>query len=530
MMAGGGADAIISAMVAAVRKPLRELPAIAIKFQYLIYPYANFHVGPLGKAGYFKIGPFDLWRDEEANWLKFLGVFRPASHLAMYVDRDGNSLDTIWIATLDKGASASVERWQHLTAVLFYLAWARIPYSSPDRPSAEDLYYEVFSSPEGSDPDAASHTRWSKYASNFWSALKIHPDPNVSLNGTHITLPIQIPVSPIFDFDRESSDLFLASEAQLQKPDSGLLTALWFLYQSTFRSPSRSSFTEDIQNICTALEALVKTTKKGDTGNQVCEALVRIFTPQAADAADAWAKRSPSPERTEVLQELEAWVRKLYEIRNAYTHGRTTFDFFFHGRSIWQDAFDIFRTAANRVILGRPEPRCLDGSRLEKRLMSVRYFDAAVSVLADKQRWMAGGKYLTITPELDEVIRMGETFDPGLVESITSLKNLRQALFNICMTAWACIENATASTIDGKDRDELLNYFRESYRECLTPKISADAFIRRIAPGMSMWVPGLAVPNTNRRIFELLKVFKNLAFVYGQATTPILNRLVDMTQ
>ena len=213
------------------------------------------------------------------------------------------------------------------------------------------------------------------------------------LNGTHITLPIQILVSPIFDFDRESSDLFLALEAQLQKPDSGLLTALWFLYQSTFRSPSRSSFTEDIQNICTALEALVKTTRRGDTGNQVCEALVRIFTPQAAGAADAWAKRSPLSERTEVLEELEAWVRKLYEIRNAYTHGRTTFDFFFHGRSIWQDAFDLVRMAANRVILGRPEPRCLDGSRLEKRLMSVRYFDAAVSVLADKQRWMPGGKY-----------------------------------------------------------------------------------------------------------------------------------------
>jgi hypothetical protein len=517
-------------MAAAVRKPLRELPAFAIRFQYLIYPYANFHVGPLGKASCFKIGPFDLWRDEEANWLKFLGAFRPTSHLAMYVDRDGNPLDTTWIATLDKGASASVERWQHLTAVLFYLAWARIPYSSPDRPSAEDLYYEVFSLPQGSDADAASHTRWSKYTNTFWSSLKIHPDPNVSLNGTHITLPISVPVNPIFDFDRESSDLFVALEAHLQKPDSGLLTALWFLYQSTFRSPSRSSFTEDIQNICTALEAFVKTTRKGDTGNQVCEALVRIFTPLAPDAADAWAKRTAPPERTEVLQELEAWVRKLYEIRNAYTHGKTTFDFFFHGRSIWQDAFDIFRMAANRVILSRPEPRCLDGSRLEKRLMSVRYFDAAVGVLADKQRWMPGGKHLAVTPNLDEVIRMGATFDCGLVESITSLKNLRLALFNICMTAWTCIENATASNIDGKDRDELLKSFRESYRECLTPKINTDAFVRRIAPKMSMWVPDLPIPTTNKRLFELLKVFKNLAFVYGQATTPILNRLVDMTQ
>ena len=77
MTFGRGAGAIISAMAAAVRRPLRELPAIAIKFQYLIYPYANFHVGPLGKAGCFKIGPFDLWRDEEAHWLKFLGSLDP---------------------------------------------------------------------------------------------------------------------------------------------------------------------------------------------------------------------------------------------------------------------------------------------------------------------------------------------------------------------------------------------------------------------------------------------------------------------
>jgi hypothetical protein len=46
MTFGRGAGAIISAMAAAVRRPLRELLAIAIKFQYLIYPYANFHVGP----------------------------------------------------------------------------------------------------------------------------------------------------------------------------------------------------------------------------------------------------------------------------------------------------------------------------------------------------------------------------------------------------------------------------------------------------------------------------------------------------
>jgi hypothetical protein len=514
------------AMVASERKPLRKLADVSVRFQYLVYPYATFHVGPLGKANCFKIGPFHIWHDEEGNWLKFLGVSRPANHLAMYVNRDGNPLEAIWLATLDRGTSASVERWQHLSAVLFYLAWSRIPYSSPDRPSAEDLYYEVFSLPQGADPDATGHTRLSKYANTFWASLKIYPDPDVSLNGTHITLPITAPVNPIFDFDRESSDLFVALESELEKQDSALLTALWFLYQSTFRSPSRSSFTEDVQNICTAFEALVNTTRKGDTANQVCEALVRIFTPLAQDAADLLAKRTAPSERVEVLLELEAWIRRLYDIRNAYTHGKTAFDFFFHGRSIWQDAFDIFRTAANRVILTRPEPKGLDGSRLEKRLMSVRYFDTAVSVLADKERWMQGGRHLG-ADDLDEIIRKGESLDPGLIESITSLKNLRQALFNICMTTWTCIENATGN-IDGKDQGDLLTYFRESYGACLTPKIDTDAFIRRIAPKISMWVPVLPVPNTSQHLFELLRVFKNLAAVYGQATNPILNRLADM--
>jgi hypothetical protein len=520
-------------MADAARKSLREFPSVPVRFQYLIYPYANFHIGALGKARSFKIGPFDVWHDDEENWQRFLTVERPAKHLGMYVDRDGNPLDTIWIATLEKGALASAERWQHLTAVLFYLAWSRIAYNSPDRPAAEDFYDEVFSLPAGADSDAASHTRWSKYANTFWSALKIHPVPDVSLHGTHITLPITAPVSsilsPIIEFDREPSDLFVALESELQRADSGLLTALWFLHQSTFRSPSRSSFTEDIQNICTAFEALVNTTRKGDTVNQVCKALVRIFTPLAPDAADAWAERPAPSERPEILRELDAWVRKLYDIRNAYTHGKTAFNFFFHGRSIWKDAFDIFRMAANRVILNRCEPRSLGASRLEKRLMSVRYFDTTVSALADRERWMPGGKHLGAgAVSLDDIIRMGESLDPGLIESITSLKNLRQALFNICMMTWTCIENATGS-IDGRDRDELLAYFRESYSASLAPRIDTDAFIRRIAPKISMWVPGLPVPNTSKHLFELLNVLKNLAAVYGQVTKPIVNRLVDMT-
>jgi len=511
----------------ATRKPLGSLPNGSPRLQYLIYPYVNFQVRPAGQARSFRIGSFDIWRDEEKNWVKFLRVPRPAAHLKMYVDRDGTPLHAIWIATAVNGLPVQPERWRHLTAVLFYLAWARIPYTSPDRAAGEDFYSEAFTVPAGADADSSGHTRWSKYANTYWSDLKIHPAPEVSMRGTAIVLPVRHAGGRWMDFEKDVRDLFVMLDAELQKSDSRLLTALWFLQQSTFRSASRSSSAEDIQNMCTAFEALLNISRKGDSAKQVASAMVSLFRNQEPCAADKLALKPPDPERPEVLTQLAKWVEKLYEIRNAYTHGKTVLDFFFKRRSVWQDAFEVFRLSANRVILGRPEAKLLDGgSRIEKRLMSVQYFDEVVGLLRDRERWMPGGKKLGTGPTaLDDAIRKGRVLDPELVESVTNLPHLRQALFNICMRMWGALEDCGQSESDFRNVEKLIQEFRVAYGACSNPRVDLDAFIRKIAPRVTLWTPTIPVKGSNALLYQLLQVFKNLLSVYGRETKPIPNSL-----
>lgn len=512
------------------RVPLRQILNPSIRLQYLIYPYADFHVGTLGQQDSFNIGPFVVWRDTEHNWRQFLNVTRPAAHLEMYVDRKGNQLQTMWIATSANRSNVASEYWQHLTAVLFYLAWARIPYSSPDRAAAEDFYYEAFNLPDGADADSRGHLRWSKYANTYWSDLKIHPAPEVSLHRTMIELPVEPgsvhPSRWSLFFDDSSSERFKALESELRKPASRLLTALWFLEESTYRSASRSTFAEDIQNVCTAFEALLSVNDKGDSARQVAAAITKLFCDQAPTAADDLASKAPDPERVEVLEQLAAWIKKLHEIRNEYTHGKPVLDFSFEGRSVWQDAFEIFRLAADRIILKRPEQRPTHGSKLEKRLMSVKYFDEVVGHLWDRKRWFPGGEGVGKGKAiLDEVIRKGQALDPQLVESITSLAHLRQALFNICTVVCRALERSQRQKCDGRDVQELLKEFEDAFDTCSQPRLDTDAYIRAVAPRLTMWVPTILIPGSNRLLYELLGVFRNLLCVYERATRPILNSL-----
>jgi len=226
----------------------------------------------------------------------------------------------------------------------------------------------------------------------------------------------------------------------------------------------------------------------------------------------------PDPERPEVLGQLRSWVYALYEIRNAYTHGKTALTLEFQGRSIWQDAFEVFRLAANRRILLRPEGRAMDGSKLEKRLMSVQYYDAVVRFLSDRDRWLRSGRKLLPNVEVDEIIRKGRVLDPGLIVSITSLPRLRQALFNICMAVWDTLEHCGRGDCDGRSVGVFLQEFEETYRSCMKPKLDTDAFIRKISPRLGQWVPTPVVANSSTPLFELLKVQQNLLFVYRQST------------
>ncbi len=473
-----------------------------------------------------------MWRDTEENWQSFLMFSRPSNHLAMYVGRDGKPISTMWIATLEQFQVIGQEHWQRLSAALFYLAWSRIPFSTPDRPAAEDFYFEAFVLPEGAENDSSGHVRWSKYGTTFWSDIKIHPVPEVSFRQVHLDLPPNQPVQPGPFYDPTPAELFKALQEELKKTESRILTALWFFMESCYRSASRSGFAEDIQNICSALEALLDVSKKGDSANQVWDRLQSLFLPQAQSRIEKAISQAPGIERQEVLERLKQWIQALYNVRNAYTHGKEVNEYLFGERSIWQDAFEIFRLAANRTILNAPERHPRDGSLLEKRLMSVLYFDEAVSFFSKKREWMNPGKQ---TDEricgLTETLRKTKVLDPELVQSILSIQALRQALFNICTAICRVLDSASlAGRSDATELVSIEDAMIQAYRESrgLDGKLNVDAYIRRVAPRFALWTPTLPFAGESILLYEVVLAFKALLCVYGNFSGPILNSLAAM--
>jgi hypothetical protein len=284
-------------------------------------------------------------------------------------------------------------------------------------------------------------------------------------------------------------------EKELEKNESSILTALWFFMEACYHSAARSSFAEDIQNICSAFEALLKTSKKGDTAKQVSKGLQKLFSKQTPSRIEKVISSKPVKERKDVIRRLDEWVKALYAVRNAYTHGKTVREYFFWERSIWQDSFEIFRLAANRTILNKPEQRLPAGSALEKRLMSVSYFDAAVSFFAKKGTWMNAGRKRGSIQTLKELVRKTRTLDPGLVESISSLGKLRQSLFNLC-TAIFNVLGRSGNTDLLRIKEAMLRAYGES-REA-SGKLDVDRYIRKVAPRFALLTPG--VPFAGRSI------------------------------
>jgi hypothetical protein len=514
---------------AARRIPLRSLPSPKVRLQYLIFPYANFSVGTLAQQNSFEFGPFILWHDTEENWQHFLKFPRPSNHLSMYVGRDGKPIPTMWIATPPHSQTIVQERWQRLSAALFYLAWARISFFTVDRPAAEDFYFEAFVLPEGAENDSSGHVRWSKYGTAFWSDIKIHPVPEVSFRQVQLDLPPSQPPPQGLFYDPTPAELFKALEQELKKPESRSLVALWFFMQACYRSASRSGFSEDIQNICTAFEALLDVNKKGDSAKQVSVRLQSLFLAKAPSRIEKAISRRPKKERQAVLKRLDEWVKALYKVRNAYTHGKEVNEYLFGERSIWQDAFEIFRLAANRTILKSPERHPTHGSALEKRLMSVLYFDEAVSFFSKKREWMnAGKKSRECARVLKETIRKTRTLDPELVESISSIPLLRQALFNTCTAICrVLVDTRLAQRSDATDLGAIRDVMRQAYSESQKPdgKLNTDTYIRKVAPRLGFWTPMLPFAGKSVLLYEVVEAFNALLSVYGNFTSPILKSL-----
>ena len=498
----------------ATSRPGRDFPSIHL--QYVILPYLNLRVDGVRRGlEVFSLGPYQVWKDTEENWQTVLGITRPAQHLGTYVGRDGESLQDMWIATASAGAAMDSERWQHLVAALYYLAWCRVPFHDWARPRADDFYFEVFGLPAGSQQDSPSHVRYSKYDATLWSALKVYPSPDVSKESAVIIVPGKKP-APNLRFEEAAIELFHALDRELIKEDSNVLTALWFFLQARFRSASRSSYAEDIQNMCTAFEALLDVWKRGDSARQVADGLSELFRKLMPSAADEFCGRAHAQEDSDVLCQLRQWVAAFYMVRNAYTHGKTVKGYLFFGRSIWQDAFEIFRLSANRVILGHPESRPFHGSQVSKLLMSGIYVDELVAAFKDKRQALAA---LENSPRfrihMKGVLDRAKGIDPERVGAVHSLPQIKKALFTLGSLVYQATKQASSINPDDHQLGDTVNRMEQAHTSASSSgRLSVGEYLILVAPVIRDGHRLIPVFGNDLFLLDFSKAFQILWDVY----------------
>lgn len=490
------------------------------KLQYLILPYANIRIEGIGEgADYIKIGPFSIWKDTDANWKLHLGLTRPVKHLEMYVDRSGKPLSNMWIVTASVGNPIDPERWQQIIACLFYLAWSRVPYHDWLRVKADDFYFEHFDVPDGTSPDSPNHVRYSKYGASFWSDLKIYPSADVSREQAVIVVPRQ-PHPFTIDFEKTAIGLYRALDSELFKTQSKILAALWFFMQTRFRSASRSSYAEDVQNICTAFEALLDIRNRGDSANQVADQLVVLFHDLSLSAKDKFLGNTHAEEEPETLIRLREWVKVLYDIRNAYTHGKPVTSYNFYERSVWRDAFEIFRLAGSRIILRGPEDRSFDGSQLGKLLMSATFLDNLVAAFYRRDAVLAD---LTASSEkrvrIKRILHLASTIDPSQVEAVFSLSQLKKALFCLSSILFRAFKDAESTNPEDSNLREIVARFDQVYESAITRangKLSIELYLKAIAPVIRNSSRLIPVFGDGLYTFDFSSAFQRAWEVYQQ--------------
>lgn len=248
----------------------------------------------------------------------------------------------------------------------------------------------------------------------------------------------------------------------------------------------------------------------------MAKALKKVFFPLSPSAVETAISKPSGNERAAVLNKLNEWVRALYDIRNEYSHGKVVTTFRFGDRSIWEDAFEIFRLAADRVILHSSERKPPNGSLLEKRLMSVEYYDVTTAFFSKKDQWLEAKR--ASSASIKEAIRKARTLDPELVETISSQKVLKQALFNICRKMHRTLrarQNKLPPTYLSA-----LNALQEAYEASRAAKgaVDIDIYLKQASPYLNDWFPYMPIEATRIPLYELVEAFKNLLVVYRRFT------------
>ena len=480
------------------------------KFQYVVLPYIRLRVQGLDRnMNDISFGGYRIWKDNKENWQNNLGILRPANHLARYVDQKGTPLGDLWIATPARGNRVYGEGWKHLVATLFYLCFARNPSLSL-RPFADEFYFEPFDVPEGAPTDATSHTQLSKYGMHVHSHLKIYPGPDVTFNGHDLVIPGKKGIGNLSLYTT-ALDLFVALDAELKKQTSRVLKAIEFFLQANFESESRSTYAEDIQNICTAVEALLDLQDRGKTGEQVGERLANLFQSTARTPTDIYLNRPASDESPEALQQLKKWVNELYLIRNSYTHGKNVLKYRFNGRSVWQDAFEVFRLALNRSILKRPERRPAHGTELSKLLMSNIYIEDFIRAFQNGRKvYQAAEDDPTERLRIVTLLEKSKIIDPERVEFIRSPSQFDQALYGMSCFIYYSAKKAKAS--------ELVSRMEKVYQETTSnsagKSFDCESYLRMLAPNLGSSDAHFPILGGETSLKELTGLFTSFYRLY----------------
>ena len=497
----------------------REISFPEAEYSYLLLPYVWFRL-PQGKDN-FGIGDFHVWQDSPANWKHFLGVPRPDHHLEMYVDWKGRPLDQIWIATLQPNVPVHKPDWEGLVASLFYLCANGTDGQTHSEVRSEDFYFDVIGVPPNVQTSPGQMLRFSKYGVNLIFGRSIHPPLDVTLSGQAVHLPDDNTTGPL-NLHQKSKNLFEALDIELKKEDSRLLTSLWFFFQANFRSGTRASYAEDIQNICTAFEALLDIQNPPSTAVKVAQELRELFRKNEQNGMDAFVNRPPSDESELVLNMLKEWVKTLYRVRNSHSHGTKVKEYLFYGRSIWQDSFEIYILACNRILLNRPEQRPLRGTSLSKLLVSEFYLDQFISHLKLGRTLLTKCKVEPKTLETTiRILRAVIEIDPERVTWIASVAQFQNALYCLCTIAFQGVKGAIlANPALGSAGNEIVAALDRAYATAAEEKESKnihfpiDTYLKHAAGAMEGSGKMIPVLGNDYYFYEIKDVFNRIYPLY----------------
>jgi hypothetical protein len=270
---------------------------------------------------------------------------------------------------------------------------------------------------------------------------------------------------------------------------------------------------------------LLQIERKGNTDEQIARKLTSLFKETAPGAHEAVTGNPPPEENPEVLGVLRSWVLALYEIRNAYTHGREVQKYLFNGRSIWVDAPEMFCLAMNRALLKRPEPRPISGTAISKLLMSGLYVGELIKEFKrGRELFEAQRDDSTVRSRIRGLLDKARIIDPERVEWVRSLSQFRQALYGLCSLIYYALKNL--SVREGNLSSELSQFVSALETACeqthQESKQSGHPFdvrqyLTRIAPAFRRFESrALPVLGDDIFLYELTETFKMMFDLYRE--------------